>query len=107
MTNLKVAYNPFNKTFIECCGTHAESLPTASFYDYIRGAIIEGELFLRCFYPFEDLPDIDLLTLYRRSEKYCKEHVQALNIEILNRYNISISAVHYNADKDLKTVGVY
>ena len=105
----KFSYNPFNKKFIPCNGLHSFSLQGRIFKDYIRGVIINNELFLRAFYPYnqDDIQDFSLQELYFKSEKILKLYLKELLKEIEKNFKIIPKKIIFNADKDiLKNGGV-
>jgi hypothetical protein len=109
MQEIKFSYNPFNKEFIKSAyGFHASDLRGKDFKSYIRGAIIEGVLYLRAFYPFEpgNLEAESLQSLYNKSAKLLEQFRPELLKAIKKNIGANISSVVFNADKDLKGQGV-
>jgi hypothetical protein len=76
--------------------------------EYIRASIIGKDLYLRAFYPYKDYADVeDKNYLLRISKGLLQEYIEDIKSMVKSNYNISISDVHYNADKDLLSAGVY
>jgi|WetSurSiteA1Bulk_404760.scaffolds.fasta_scaffold471542_1 hypothetical protein len=100
---IKIAYHFFNKQ-LKVCGTmHSIDLRNLSFHDYIRGTIIDDELYLRAFYPFNqsDIQDMTLAELYDKSSKLLRQAQKELLASIDKNLHIKVKHVVFNADKDL------
>ena len=114
MSEYRIAYNVFNKNYISGSASHTIQLYNAkkqkSFNDYIRGIIIDNTLYLRVFYPFNDIEDLSSEKLNQSSYTLLKEHTSDIIQAIKENDNISIKEVKYNYTndlfKDLKLVNI-
>lgn len=102
---IRVSYNPNTKIFISGGLSHADDIRQAdsvlSFDDYIRGIIIDNILYLRTYYPYQNI-----------NEKTCNE-IKAISFDLLYDIkdiiqakifavlNIKTASIIYNADNDL------
>ena len=104
MTEIRFSYNPFTKNYIEGGLVHSLEIYSRGkqkqFDEYIRGIIIENKLYLRLYYPFNDLDELDLIQLKQRSrellENYTDELLRQLRGHLINE-------IVYNVENDLLT----
>ena len=65
MAEIRFSYNPFTKEYIESDSSHSITIhnkgKTKQFDDYIRGIIVDNKLYLRLYYPFNDLENLSLV----------------------------------------------
>jgi len=105
MSEIRFSYNPFTKDYIESDTSHAVAIynkgKQKQFDEYVRGIIFSNTLYLRLYYPFEDLPELSLVELKQRSrellEKYKKEILQILK----NKKVCAIVGIQFNVENDL------
>ena len=105
MNKYKICYNIFNKHYISNNQSHNIQLYNAKkqneFNDYIRGIIIDNTLYLRTYYPFDDIDNITINKLNQSSYELLKEHTSDIIQAIKENDNISIKEVKYNYTNDL------
>jgi len=73
----------------------------ASFDEYIRGIILGDVLYLRIYYPYEDIDTLTRDKLYKASLTLLKANVKAILEVIQDKENITIKSIKYNVDNDL------
>jgi len=105
MNELRINYNPFDNKYISGNSSHAIQLynkgKQKSFDDYIRGIIIDDVLYLRMYYPFENLSELNLNQLNKASYKLLKENESDILKRILEIEGITIKRIEYNVTNDL------
>ena len=102
----RFCYNPFNDNeFLNCNTSHSIALYNAGkqkkYNDYIRGIILNDVLYLRLYYPFQD---IDILTnkeINQASYKLLKYNEAEILKHIKKHYKININEIKYNVINDL------
>lgn len=105
MTELRFSYNPFTKDFIESDTSHTIAIynkgKQKQFDEYIRGIIIDGVLYLRLYYPFDDLSDLSLIELKQKSRELL-DHYCIDILAVLWAYNeFRPKEVKFNVENDL------
>jgi len=108
MTNTmeyRIAYNPYTRDYISGYTSHSIQLYNKGkqkvFDEYIRGIIIDNTLYLRIYYPFNDIDTLTKNKLYQASYELLKDNISALIKEIETREGFYIIDVVYNVDNDL------
>jgi hypothetical protein len=106
MDNIKkYSYNPFNGDFFDCgYANHAKSIyakgKQSSFDEYIRFIVADGILFIRTFYPFNDIDKLTADQIREKSLALLKEYKAQVK-KILKKHNISYKKIVINAEQDL------
>lgn len=105
MNEYRISYNPYTKDYISGYNSHSIALynkgKQKSFDEYIRGIIINNRLYLRLYYPFDD---IDILTrdkIYQSSYTLLKDNEKDIIKAIKKHDDIIITEIIYNVDNDL------
>jgi len=111
MSEIRFSYNPFTKDFVHCTQSHSIALynigKQKQFDEYIRGIIVGKKLYLRLYYPFEDLPELTLNDLRQKSRTLLEQYKGEVLKAIKNEYAFSPNAIHYNVENDLlKGIGL-
>jgi hypothetical protein len=105
MSEYRVSYNPYTKEYLSGYTSHSIQLYNrgrqSSFDDYIRGIILDDVLYLRIYYPFEDLDTLTSDKIYSASLTLLKANIKAILEVIKNKDNITITSINYNVDNDL------
>ena len=105
MKEYRIAYNSFNKDYISGSQSHTVQLYNQNkqkkFEDYIRGIIVDNTLYLRIYYPFDDIDTLTSVKLYQLSYELLKEHTSDIIKRIEENDNIKILEVKYNYTNDL------
>ncbi len=108
-------YEPFKKVFIDCKGSsHAIALHNKkeqkNFDNYIRGIIDNNILYLRLYYPFEDIQELSLAQLKRKSTALLSEFKAVIKSKVSDHYGIKINKIVLNVDnvylKELKLANI-
>lgn len=101
----RICYNIFDNNYISGREAHNIQLYNAKkqkeYNDYIRGIIIDNTLYLRVFYPFEDIDNITKNKLYQSSYELLKDNTNDIIQTIYKHENIKITEVKYNVENDL------
>ena len=103
-------YNPFTKDFHYCEESHSVSLYNKGkqkhFDEYIRVIVVKNTLYIRLYYPFNDLEGLSLVELKQKSFELIKQYEKGI-LEGLKRADITIDEVKYNVENDLlKGIGI-
>jgi hypothetical protein len=105
MNEYRISYNPFTKDYISGFSPHSIQLYNRgrqlSFDEYIRGIILDNVLYLRLYYPFQDLENKTLPEVNKASLKLLKENIPPILALIKNKDNITIESIRYNVINDL------
>ena len=105
MNEYRISYNPYTKEYLSGCASHSLQLYNkgrqASFDEYIRGIILDDVLYLRLYYPYEDIDTLTRDKLYQASLTLLKVNTKAILTVIKNKDNITIKSIKYNVDNDL------
>ena len=103
MSEIRFSYNPFTKDYIESDSSHAVAIAnkgkTKEYDEYIRGIILDGVLYLRLYYPFDDLSELSLVELKQKSRALLEFH----RVDVLKQLDkdINIKEIKYNVENDL------
>lgn len=102
MSEKRFSYNPFTKEYIEGGVSHSSAIYNKGrqkeFDQYIRGIILDNVLYLRLFYPFNDIGDLDLIELKQKS----RELLESFKDDLVSQLRgTRISEIKYNVDNDL------
>lgn len=105
MTEIRFSYNPFTKDFIESSSSHSIAIANKGkqkeFDEYIRGIILDDVLYLRLYYPFDDLSKLSLIELKQRSRKLLESFIGDLLGVISYEYRFVTTDIRYNVENDL------
>jgi hypothetical protein len=101
----RFCYNPFNNEFILCNSAHNITLynkgKQKQFNEYIRGIIHNNILYLRLYYPFNDIDNLNNAKINQASYKLLKDNEGSILKAIEKNYNIKINEIKYNVLNDL------
>lgn len=102
MTEIRFSYNPFTKDYIEGGVSHSADIynrgKTKEFDQYIRGIILDNVLYLRLFYPFNDIDELDLIELKQKS----RELLESFKDDLVSQLRgTRIAEIRYNVENDL------
>lgn len=107
MLEIRFSYNPFTKEFIECNCSHALSIynkgKTDKFDEYIRGIILGNTLYLRLYYPFDDLSELSLIELKQKSRELLESYYMDIAVALWVKYKFRPNDIEYNVENDLLT----
>lgn len=100
-------FHPFNKKFFDCEESHVikiQNLKHVRFFDeYIRGIIQGKTLYLRLYYPFEDINEKNYNELLIASNKLLKHYENEVLKAIKKEYSLDIKTIKYSiTNNDLK-----
>ena len=105
MTEKRFSYNPFTKDFIDSNVDHAVAIynkgKQKQFDEYIRGIILDDVLYLRLYYPFEDLSELSLVELKQKSYQLLLMNKHLIIDLIKDKYDITIEIFNFNVENDL------
>ena len=107
MIEYRVSYNPYTKDYISGNQSHSEQIYNRgrqkAFDEYIRGIILEDVLYLRVYYPFNNLDELTRDKLYQASYTLLKTNTRGILALIKDKENITIKDIRYNVTNDLLT----
>lgn len=108
MSEIRFSYNPFSKDFIDCDSqSHSIALYNKGkqklFDEYIRGIILGNVLYLRTYYPFENLDELNLTELNQCSRALLTKSLSELLDKIKEVYSLENLEIKYNVTNDLLT----
>ncbi len=107
MSELRFSYNPFTDDFVKCTDGQAHSLSLHNqgkqklFDEYIRGIILDDILYLRLYYPFDNLSDLNSTQLKQRSRDLLEQYRSKIRLLILKEYKITPKEIKFNVKNDL------
>jgi hypothetical protein len=103
--DIRSAYNPFTDHYLHGSSSHAELIynkgKQKTYDQYIRCIIINNILYLRTYYPFDNLSELTLTELNQVSYSLLQLYIKAIKKYIYRHHNIVIENIIYNADNDL------
>lgn len=101
----RISYNPFTGHYISSEASHTMQIYNAkkqkAFNEYIRGIIQDNILYLRVYYPYND---IDILTnddLFQKSFELLNSELKIILSIIKEKDNLIINDVKFNYTNDL------
>ena len=104
MTESRYNYNPFTKDFHYCSDSHSISLYNKGkqkiFDEYIRLIIVKNTLYIRLYYPFNDLQSLSMTDLKQKSYELIRQYEKDI-LKNLKNINIIPDKIINNADNDL------
>lgn len=105
MTEIRFSYNPFTKDFIKSNGSHSIAIANKGkqkeFDEYIRGIILDDVLYLRLYYPFNDLSELSLIELKQKSRELLDYYCFDI-LAVLWAYNeFRPREIKFNVENDL------
>jgi len=107
MTEIRFSYEPFKKKFIHCTTSHSIALynigKQKDFDQYIRGIIVGNKLYLRLYYPFDNLSELSLYQLRQQSRTILHQFRLEILKVVKKEYDIDVSVIKYNVENDLLT----
>jgi hypothetical protein len=95
---LKFNYNPFNEVFFDCSCNHTEAIynyyknpgnACNEFDNFVRGIIKDDILYLRLYYPFNDIENLLYQDIQKKSLLLLKDYKKAILRLIKKHYNIN------------------
>ena len=107
MVEKRFSYNPFTCDYVESDSSHSIALynrgKQKQFDEYIRGIILDNVLYLRLYYPFDDLGELSIVQLKQKSRELLENYKDKI-LFILEENGINnISSIKYNVENDLLT----
>lgn len=111
MSEIRFSYNPFTKDFIESSCSHSVAIynkgKQKQFDEYIRGIIVKKKLYLRMYYPFNDLGELSLIKLKQHSLSLSNQYLPKLLKALESNLKIVPTDIRYNVENDLlKGIGL-
>jgi len=101
MSEIRFSYNPFTKDYIESGVSHSIAIynkgKQKQFDEYIRGIILDDTLYLRLYYPFEDITEQTITEVKQKSYALLGDFLP----QILTKLELSFKEIHYNVENDL------
>lgn len=101
----RFAYNPYNDNFFDCGDVHASAIYnrglTSQYDNFIRGIIYNDILYLRLYYPFEDIQDKTLSQLEKASAVLLNDNIVVILRHVKREYNIIPRDIKYNVTNDI------
>ncbi len=101
----RFCYNPFTNNLITCSQSHSIGLYNKgqgkNFDSFIRGIIFDDTLYLRTFYPFDDIDDLNYTELNKKSISLLNQFKTDILETIKKEYSIIPKTIIFNADNDL------
>lgn len=98
-------FNPLNGQLLNCGQSshscYAYNKKLSSFDSFIRGIIVYNTLYLRTFYPFNDLSDLTYNDLQIKSRALLNQYIKDISRAVKKSYNIEIKKIILNAENDL------
>lgn len=112
MNTYKISFNPDSKDYISGYGSHSIGLYNKGkqklFDNYIRGIIDKGTLYLRVYYPYNDINTLTRDKLYQYSYELLQGNISGIIGAIKKHDSINIKDIKYNVDRQyLEGVGLY
>lgn len=109
MSEIRFSYNPFTKDYIKSDCSHSIAIynkgKQKQFDEYIRGIILNNVLYLRTYYPFNNLSELSLIQLRQKSRELLEHYQEDILKKI--RATCYITSIKYNVDNDLlKGIGL-
>lgn len=109
MSEIRFSYNPFTKNYIESDSSHSIAIynkgKQKQFDEYIRGIVLDDVLYLRTYYPFDNLSDLSLTELKQKSRKLLEQYKKEIITEVIP--HIYIKEIIFNVENDLlKGIGL-
>jgi len=105
MKNSRFAYNPYNDIFIDCGDTHTSAIYNKGYqkeYDnFIRGIIYNDILYLRLYYPFDDMNIKTWTDIQKASKILLQDNINRIVKLIKSTYGTCPVNIQYNTDNDL------
>jgi len=111
MTEIRFSYEPFKKEFIGDGSSHTTAIynkgKQKDFDQYIRGIIIGKKLYLRLYYPFDDIEKLKLYQLKQRSRTILEQFKGDVLKVLEKELDFKPSVIQFNVDNDLlKGIGL-
>lgn len=111
MTEIRFSYNPFTKDYIESGVDHATAIAnkgkTKEFDEYIRGILVGDVVYLRLYYPFNDLSELSLVDLKQKSYALLLMNKHTIIDLVKAKFDIDVDNIQFNVENDLlKGIGL-
>ena len=104
MTETRFSYNPFTKDYIESSSSHSVAIynkgKQKQFDEYIRGILYNNILYLRTYYPFDNLSELSLTELHQKSRQLLEQYYKEILVIIKQNYAY-VDQVKFNVENDL------
>lgn len=105
MNEYRISYNPYTKDYISGCQSHSIQLYNkgrqAQFDQYIRCIILDNVLYLRTYYPYDNIDTLTRDNLYKASLTLLKDNTKDILTILKYKDNITITKIKYNVNNDL------
>ena len=105
MSEIRFSYEPFKKEYIESDSSHSVAIynkgKQKNFDQYIRGIIIGKKLYLRLYYPFDDIEKLKLYQLSQRSRTILEQFKGDVLRVLKEKHGFKPSVIKFNVDNDL------
>lgn len=105
MSEYRINYNPYTQDYISGSQLHSIQIynkgKQSQFYEYIRGIIIDNILYLRIYYPYNDIDELNKNKLYQASFTLCNQYLKTILSCIKKHDNLIIKDVKFNYTNDL------
>jgi hypothetical protein len=105
MNEYRISYNPYTKDYISGYTSHSIALynkgKQKAFDEYIRGIILDDTLYLRIYYPYNNIDELTRDKIYQASYILLKDNTKDILKAIKSKDNITIKSIKYNIDNDL------
>ena len=102
---IRFSYNPDHNDFIDCPTCHSTALynkgKQKDFDKYIRGILLDGILYLRLFYPYDNIEELNIVQLQKHSRELLSFYLRDILKKIKEHYEIIPEKIVYNAVNDL------
>jgi len=102
---IRISYNPFTNKLYSGGLSHSEDIRRSGsikdFEKFIRAIYLEGVLYLRLYYPLEDLDTLTISELNDKSFNLLFNYKSKLLKKIKKDLNLKIKDVKFNYDNDL------
>jgi len=109
---IKLCYNPNTRHYIQGNTSHNIQLYNAKknklYNDYIRCILDNNILYIRVYYPYNDIDTLTIDKLYQYSYELLQGNIKDIIKAIKKHNNIIIKDIKYNIDrKYLESIGLY
>lgn len=100
MFEKRFSYEPFKNQFLECGVSHTGKTPVKTYDQYIRGILSNGTLYLRVYYPFDNLSELTYDNLMRKSHLLLNQYKADVLKEVKKHYGLTPDNVILNVTND-------
>jgi len=105
----RFCFEPFKKVFFDCKESHVTEINNRKlqkkFDTFIRGIIKDNTLYLRVFYPFENINELTYKELIQHSNTLLKENLKGIKSVIKKEYKLTQKIIKLSVtNTDLKGI---